>query len=65
MESQPIPDLTLLRRILFWDTKMETIDWQRHKKAVINSVFERCNDIEKNEILRFYGSEAFDEILHH
>jgi hypothetical protein len=63
MESQPIPDLTLLRRILFWDTKMETIDWQRHKKAVIKRVFERGNDIEKNEILRFYGSEAVDEVL--
>jgi hypothetical protein len=62
MES-PTPDLSLLRTILFWDTKMETIDWKRHKKAVIKRVFERGNDIEKNEIIRFYGSEAVDEIL--
>lgn len=63
MKSPPTPDLSLLRTILFWDTKMEAIDWQRHKKAVIKRVFERGNDVEKNEIIRFYGSEAVDEIL--
>jgi len=51
------PDLTKLRQVLFWDTKMENIDWKKQKNAVIKRVFERGNEIEKEEITRFYGQE--------
>ena len=37
------PNLTKLRRVLFWDTKMESIDWEKQKNAVIRRVFERGN----------------------
>lgn len=57
------PDFTKLRSILFWDTKMEKIDWDKQKKAVIKRVFERGNEIEKKEIIRFYGKEVVNEIL--
>jgi plasmid maintenance system antidote protein VapI len=57
------PDLTKLRPVLFWDTKIETVNWQKQKKAVIKRVFERGNDLEKEEIMRFYGIKAVDEIL--
>ena len=57
------PDLTKLRRVLFWDTKMEKINWKKQKKAVINRVFERGNEIEKNEIIRFYGKENINDLL--
>lgn len=57
------PDLTKLRRVLFWDTKMENINWEKQKNAVIKRVFERGNDIEKNEIIRFYGIENINAIL--
>jgi len=57
------PDLTNLRRVLFWDTKMENINWERQKNAVIKRVFERGNDIEKNEIIRFYGIQTIDNII--
>jgi addiction module HigA family antidote len=57
------PDLKKLRRILFWDTKMENIEWEKHKDAVIKRVFERGNDIEKKEILRFYGKRNVNKIL--
>lgn len=57
------PDLSKLRKILFWDTKMEKIDWEIHKTAVINRVFERGNATERDEILRFYGREAVDAAL--
>jgi len=57
------PDLTKLRRVLFWDTKMENIDWEKQKIAVIQRVFERGNDSEKKEITRFYGIEDIDNIL--
>ncbi|MCD4769149.1 MAG: plasmid maintenance system antidote protein [Bacteroidales bacterium] len=49
------PDFTKLRRILFWDTKMEDIDWEKQKNAIIKRVFERGNEIEKKEIILFYG----------
>jgi addiction module HigA family antidote len=49
------PDLTRLRRNLFWDTDLASIDWQKMYKAVIKRVFERGNADEKQEIVRFYG----------
>ena len=57
------PDFTKLRRILFWDTKMENIDWEKQKDVIIKRVFERGNETEKNEIIRFYGPEIVNNIL--
>jgi addiction module HigA family antidote len=50
------PDFSKLRRILFWDTDFDKIDWQHQQNAVIQRVFERGNEEEKNEIIRFYGA---------
>jgi plasmid maintenance system antidote protein VapI len=57
------PDFTKLRRVLFWDTKMENIDWEKQKNAIIKRVFERGDEIEKDEIVRFYGQEKVNNIL--
>ena len=57
------PDFTKLRPVLFWDTKMENINWEKQKKAVITRIFERGNESEKTEITRFYGKENVTEIL--
>lgn len=57
------PDLSLLRRTLFWDTDIEKIDWQKQYKAIINRVFERGNDKEKNELISFYGKDRINETL--
>ena len=57
------PDFTKLRRILFWDTKMENIDWEKQKNAIIERVFKRGNEIEKKEIIRFYGRKNINNIL--
>jgi hypothetical protein len=43
--------------VLFWDTDITKIDWQKQSAAVILRIFERGNDIEKEEIKRFYKSE--------
>lgn len=51
------PDLSVLRKILFWDTDINKIDWQTQYKAIIQRVFERGNDEEKKEIVNFYGKE--------
>jgi addiction module HigA family antidote len=56
------PDFSIIRKILFWDTDVDKIDWEKYYKYVINRVFERGNDEEKKEMLRFYGEEKIKEI---
>lgn len=56
-------NLPQLRPVLFWDTKMNAIDWEKQKRAIIKRVFERGNDMEKSEIIRFYGARTVDNIL--
>ena len=57
------PDISKLRRVLFWDTSFEKIDWQQHRRFVIERVFDRGNDIEKEEITHFYGKKLVDKIV--
>lgn len=57
------PDLKKIRKIVFWDTDIETIDWMKMKKSVIRRVFERGNEVERNEITRFYGEEEISRIM--
>jgi plasmid maintenance system antidote protein VapI len=56
------PDLNRLRPVLFWDTRMDQIDWQLQKRAVIQRIFERGSQEEKEEIVRFYGKATVDAI---
>lgn len=56
--QQPKPNLTILRKTLFWDTSIDKIDWQKHKNAVIKRVFVNGNQTEKDEIIRFYGKDS-------
>lgn len=57
------PDLSILRKVLFWDTDINKIDWQKQYKAVIQRVFERGNDQEKKEIISFYGEKKVKTVL--
>lgn len=57
------PNLTKINPTLFWDTKIENIDWDKNRRYVIRRVLERGNEIEKEEILRFYGKEKVNEVL--
>ncbi len=57
------PNLSIIRSILFWDTKTEKIDWQKQKRAIIKRIFERGNEMEKKEITRFYGNETISKVL--
>lgn len=56
------PDLTKLREGIFWDTTFEKIDWKLMKRAVITRVFAYGNEIEKEEITRFYGKNNVEKI---
>lgn len=47
-----------IRRILFWDTDFDKIDWGRYRNAVIQRVMERGNESEKAEVIRFYKLES-------
>lgn len=58
---RPIPDITKLSPSLFWDTTIDKIDWQRHKRAVIERVMTYGNDAEKAEIRRFYGDREVEK----
>src|SRR5262249_38934310 len=62
-QAQATPNLSKLRRVLFWDTKIDSIDWQQQYKSVIRRIFERGKESEKKEITRFYGKEKVDEVL--
>jgi plasmid maintenance system antidote protein VapI len=62
-ENTSLPNLTKLRPILFWDTEIKKINWQKQKNAVIKRVFERGNAIEKKEIVKFYGEKTVNEVL--
>jgi plasmid maintenance system antidote protein VapI len=55
------PDLSIIRKALFWDTDITQVDWTTQYKAVIERVFERGSVNEKKEILRFYGEEKVKE----
>jgi len=57
------PDLSKLRSVLFWDTKIEKIDWRQQQTAVIKRVFERGNYAEQDEIRRFYGDASVQQSL--
>ncbi|MCK5845957.1 MAG: HigA family addiction module antidote protein [Bacteroidales bacterium] len=62
--SQPqTPDLKTIRKALFWDTDFNKIDWIKSKRAIIKRVFERGNENEIGEILKFYGKHTVNKEL--
>lgn len=61
---QGTPDTGKFSKSLFWDTNVDSIDWIKHKRWVIKRAFERGDDQDKAEIVRFYGHETVDAVLH-
>jgi addiction module HigA family antidote len=49
------PDISKIRQAVFWDTNIMEIDWQKQKTAVTKRIFERGNEEEIREIIKFYG----------
>ena len=56
-------DITKFRPILFWDTRIENIEFFQHRRYVINRVFERGTEEEILETIRFYGKETILEAI--
>jgi plasmid maintenance system antidote protein VapI len=63
LKNQAKPNMKILNKVLFWDTDIDKIDWQRYKRAVICRVFERGTESEIKEIIAFYGEELVKEIV--
>ena len=57
------PNLSLIRKSVFWDTDISQIDWNKQKNAVIRRIFERGNELEIAEIKQFYGAAIITEAL--
>lgn len=64
-ESQSRHPINLLqfRKALFWDVKVETLDWDKHKHWIIQRVFEYGNDNEVIAVIEHYGKQAIREAL--
>jgi len=63
LREQAKPNLAVFSKLLFWDTDITQIDWQRQKRAVIRRIFERGTEAEIKEIISFYGEKTAVEIL--
>ncbi len=61
--TQQTPQLSLFRKSLFWDTDFNKLNWKQQYKAIIKRIFERGNDKEKKELIRFYGKKKVQEVL--
>lgn len=60
---QAKPDLSKIRRVVFWDTDINSIDWEKYKRSVINRIYEMGDETEKAEITRFYWISTINDIL--
>jgi hypothetical protein len=48
---------------LFWDWKIEKVDWRKRYIVVIDRVISRGNDSEWVEVIRFYGRTKVIRVL--
>lgn len=52
------PEAPKIRKIIFWDTDFNKINWGKYKRSVIERVLERGTKDEINEIKKFYNLSA-------
>lgn len=58
LEKEKKPNLSKFRKVLFWDTNLNSIDWENQKQAIIQRVLERGNATEIEELINFYGKAS-------
>jgi plasmid maintenance system antidote protein VapI len=61
--NQPRPEISKIRSGIFWDVDIDNIDFLKRDRFVIERVFERGNDTEIREIIKFYGKKKCREII--
>lgn len=57
------PDLSKFSKALFWDTKIELMNWIRGKEWIIQRVFSYGNRDEIKEVIKFYGTSTIKSVL--
>lgn len=60
--TRPRPNISNFRKILFWDTDITKIDWEKQYRSIIRRIFERGNSQEKEEITNFYGKDKIKSV---
>ena len=63
LSENPKPKLSKIRKALFWDVNPDKIDFSKRKRYVIERVFERGNNEEILEVLKFYGKNECIRII--
>lgn len=58
-----IPDLTRIKKSIFWDTDISRLNWNSNRKSIIRRVFEYGDEQAIKEIIRFYGKNEVTDIL--
>jgi hypothetical protein len=61
-QTQTIQEPQLSRRA-FWDTRLETLDFDRYDKFVVIRVLERGSTSDIREIIRYYGKDKIITIV--
>lgn len=59
----PTPDITKIKKSIFWDSDISSIDWNANRKAIIRRIFEYGDESAITEIIRFYGNEIVTATL--
>ncbi len=63
LKTQETPDLSILRKQIFKDIDFDKLDFKQYKSFVVQRVFERGNEAEIKEIIRFYGEEECKMVI--
>ena len=57
-EIKNTPNINNIRKVIFWDTDINKIDWDKNINSIIKRILERGNQKEINEIISFYGRKV-------
>lgn len=61
--QHPVPDLSKIKKYIFWDSDIEKINWEADRRKVVQRIFEYGDQDAIEEIKRFYGKETVVSIL--
>lgn len=57
-EIKNTPNINNIRKVIFWDTDFNKIDWDKNITSIVKRILERGNQKEINEIISFYGRKV-------
>lgn len=57
------PDLSQIRKAIFWDTDINTLDWESNSAFIIRRIIEYGDNNAIKEAIRFYGKSTISKTL--